>query len=64
MRYVAFQLLTLAMASFSSPVLAFSEELYFPSTDRDWETVAPESLGWDVAALEHVIDMVGKSNGK
>lgn len=38
--------------------------MYFPSTDRDWDTVTPESLGWDVAALEHVIELVGKSNGK
>ncbi|MGI9446147.1 MAG: hypothetical protein ACR2NI_00650, partial [Pirellulales bacterium] len=52
MRYAAFKLLTLAMVSFSGSVSAFSEELYFPTTDRDWETVTPESLGWDVAALD------------
>ena len=64
MRYFAFKLLALAILSFSAPLSAVSEELYFPSTDRDWDTVTPESLGWDVAALEHVIELVGKSNGK
>ena len=64
MRYFGFKLFALAILSFSAPLSTVSKELYFPSTDRDWDTVTPESLGWDVAALEHVIDLVGKSNGK
>lgn len=41
-----------------------SRELYFPSTDSTWESVTPESLGWNVAALEDACRFVENTNGK
>lgn len=40
-----------------------SRELYFPSTDGTWETVTPESLDWNVAALEDACGFVEHTNG-
>jgi CubicO group peptidase (beta-lactamase class C family) len=41
-----------------------SRELHFPSTDSTWESVTPESLGWNVAALEDACRFVENTNGK
>ncbi|TWU30720.1 hypothetical protein [Novipirellula artificiosorum] len=51
-------LLVFAVLLFAAPTSAVAQELYFPSSDRDWATVTPESLGWDMAALEEVFKLV------
>ncbi len=42
-----------------------SEEMYFPGTDAGWETVSPESVGWDGAKLNAALELAGqrKSSG-
>ncbi len=39
-------------------------ELYFPSSDSTWESVTPDSLGWDPAGVEDVCRFVESTNGK
>jgi hypothetical protein len=41
-----------------------SRKLDFPSTDSTWESVTPESLDWNVAALEDACRFVENTNGK
>jgi CubicO group peptidase (beta-lactamase class C family) len=38
------------------------EGLYFPPSDGPWERVAPEELGWDVAALERTLEFAENHN--
>ncbi len=57
-------LLAIAVLSCTAPAPWAAEQLYFPSSDADWATVAPESLGWDVAALQDVFTFVEETHGK
>lgn len=62
MRMQTLALLVLGLLSWS--VSCFAQELYFPAGDKDWEKTTPESLGWEVNALEEVFEYVKESNGK
>lgn len=42
----------------------FAQALFFPADDQEWEKTSPESLGWDVTALEEVFDFVKETHGK
>ncbi len=64
MKNRSLNLLVFAVLLFAAPTSALAQGLYFPSSDRDWATVTPESLGWDVAALEEVFKLVEQTNGK
>lgn len=39
---------------------ALAEELYFPETDGHWETIDPESIGWDQALLAEALEVAGE----
>ena len=56
--------LALALATIGSPARSAGQELYFPSSDADWATATPESLGWDTDALEDLFRFVEQTNGK
>ncbi len=62
MRMQTLALLVLGLLSWS--VSCFAQELYFPAGDKEWEKTPPESLGWEVNALEEVFEYVKESNGK
>ena len=36
-----------------------SQEIYFPPTDSNWETISPEDAGWDPERLQNVLDYAG-----
>jgi CubicO group peptidase (beta-lactamase class C family) len=41
---------------------ALSQSIYFPpDNNADWERVAPESLGWDTARLDELLQWLGES---
>lgn len=42
-----------------------AEDVYYPNSDALWETVDPESLGWDSGKLNAALDLAGlrKSSG-
>lgn len=41
--------------------VAHSDSVYFPpEQDTGWETISPESLGWDVDALDELLDWLGE----
>ena len=45
---------------FLVPLTGIADDLYFPSSDDEWETVSPESIGWDVGALDEALALAGE----
>ncbi len=60
----ALALLAVGLLSWNVSRCCTAQDLYFPNADKDWEVTSPESLGWDLKALESVFEYVEKSNGK
>jgi CubicO group peptidase (beta-lactamase class C family) len=60
----ALGLLVVGLLSWNVSRSCTAQDLYFPNADKDWEITSPESLGWDLKALESVFEYVEKSNGK
>lgn len=56
--------LLVAIAFFFGADHLVSQEFYFPSPNKKWESVTPESLDWDVKKLEEVCAFVSETHGK
>ena len=50
--------LTLALSS----LVVVAAELYFPDDSGDWETVSPESVGWNSELIDAALDLAGERN--
>ena len=59
--FVQIRSLISLLALFAS-VIAYSAELYFPPSGENWETVAPDRVGWNAQALSDALDVVGDRN--
>ena len=64
MKIQTLALLIIGLLPWTASPSCTAQELYFPGTDGDWETRSPESLGWDLKALDAVLEYVKESNGK
>ena len=59
--FVLMRSLISLLALFGSTI-AYSAELYFPPSGENWETVAPDRIGWNEQALSDALDVVGDRN--
>lgn len=49
----------LLLTAFTGMLPAQADELYFPPTGGEWETVAPVDVGWDPAGIQRALDHAG-----
>ena len=59
--FVLMRALISVLALFASAI-ACAAELYFPSSGENWESVAPERVGWDAQAVSDALYVVGELN--
>ncbi|MDP6537761.1 MAG: serine hydrolase [Gammaproteobacteria bacterium] len=54
--------LTLSLTLALSSLVVVAAELYFPEDSGDWETVSPESVGWNGELIDAALDLAGERN--
>lgn len=60
MKKLALSLLFVSSLVIVLPISA--AELYFPPADGGWQTVSPESVGWDATLLNEALELAGERN--
>jgi CubicO group peptidase (beta-lactamase class C family) len=56
------RLLTICLLFATSGKAVLAQGLYFPSDDADWETVNPDTVGWDADKISDALDIAGERN--
>ncbi|MEE2899994.1 MAG: serine hydrolase [Gemmatimonadota bacterium] len=52
----------MTLATLTAAGRAAAQNTYFPPDGDEWETVEPESVGWDAGGLSHALDLAGNLN--